>query len=410
MRVILFILLTINAYAQNGWNIVDIPVNTNLNSLYFPDTLNGYIATENGEYLKTTNSGKNWERYNSGVSQELVSINFSNDSVGFLLTSSGYLYKTINNGISWNLISNGFGIGKSMYFFDENIGYIISSIGQPTYSIHCYFTNNGGQNWAQSTITTGNINFNSAQFPDPVHGFYANNNNIYKSSNYGYTWERSITNYASNSIFNFIDENVGFMGSNFNSNSIVLKTTDGGLNWTIIFQEPGHTFRNGFFINHTTGYLLKPNGPILFTSNSGNHWFEQFNSENINTLYYIKFISNNIGFAFGSNGKLLRTSNGGTPIGMGNFSYNLPGEFVLHNNYPNPFNSSTVIKYEVNIKTNITFSLYSLTGSNIYNTKSLKNPGKYTINFSAENLASGIYFYSMESEKWKEVRKMILLK
>ena len=88
-----------------------------------------------------------------------------------------------------------------------------------------------------------------------------------------------------------------------------------------------------------------------------------------------------------------------------------PNTFGLCQNYPNPFNPSTKIKYSVPQRSNVVIKVYDILGNEV---KTLvneeKEQGEYTINFDANNLASGLYLYSIQAGSFIETKKMILLK
>jgi len=88
-----------------------------------------------------------------------------------------------------------------------------------------------------------------------------------------------------------------------------------------------------------------------------------------------------------------------------------PDEFKLENNYPNPFNPSTNIHYEIPNDGLVTLKVYDELGREV---KTLVNQylskGRYDINFNADNLASGIYFYRLQSGSFISTKKMLLLK
>jgi subtilisin family serine protease len=91
-------------------------------------------------------------------------------------------------------------------------------------------------------------------------------------------------------------------------------------------------------------------------------------------------------------------------------------EYELSNNYPNPFNPSTIIKYSVsNVKADfsqrVILKVYDVLGKEV---RTLVNedqePGKYSVNFNASELSSGIYLYSIKIGSYASVKKMILTK
>jgi len=95
---------------------------------------------------------------------------------------------------------------------------------------------------------------------------------------------------------------------------------------------------------------------------------------------------------------------------------NLPAEFSLSNNYPNPFNPSTTIEYEIPKAAHVKMEIYNSLGELINILKNdFQNPGKYTVRWDGKNskgqiLPSGIYFYKMSSNGFTLVKKMLLLK
>ena len=88
-----------------------------------------------------------------------------------------------------------------------------------------------------------------------------------------------------------------------------------------------------------------------------------------------------------------------------------PGDFELYPNYPNPFNSSTTIVYNMPKAGNIILSLFNVTGQNIrVLAKGYQRAGKHTIVFDALNLPSGLYFIHLMAENKTKTRKIVLLK
>ncbi|MCG8372875.1 MAG: T9SS type A sorting domain-containing protein, partial [Balneolales bacterium] len=88
-----------------------------------------------------------------------------------------------------------------------------------------------------------------------------------------------------------------------------------------------------------------------------------------------------------------------------------PLEFRLFQNYPNPFNPSTNISFELKEASHITVSVHDVTGKTISTlVDDFKNSGTHNVYFEASNLASGVYFYRLETPEFSRVQKMTLLK
>ncbi len=85
--------------------------------------------------------------------------------------------------------------------------------------------------------------------------------------------------------------------------------------------------------------------------------------------------------------------------------------YFLSNNYPNPFNPSTEIAYEVPVAGHVTLTIYNSLGKEVRTlVNEEKQAGAYYCSFNAVNLASGIYFYNLKTDNFSQTKKMILLK
>lgn len=90
---------------------------------------------------------------------------------------------------------------------------------------------------------------------------------------------------------------------------------------------------------------------------------------------------------------------------------NIPSDFVLFNNYPNPFNPSTKISYSIPAMSFITLKVYDVLGNEVATLVNEEKPaGVYEVEFSADGLTSGIYFYKLQAGSFVETKKMILMK
>ncbi|MBI2430207.1 MAG: 5'-nucleotidase C-terminal domain-containing protein [Ignavibacteriales bacterium] len=88
-----------------------------------------------------------------------------------------------------------------------------------------------------------------------------------------------------------------------------------------------------------------------------------------------------------------------------------PTEFRLEQNYPNPFNPSTTIRYEVPVTGTVCLTIYDMLGRTVATlTDEVHSPGVKEIQWIAGSIASGIYFYKLESGKYRSVKKMILIR
>ncbi len=94
----------------------------------------------------------------------------------------------------------------------------------------------------------------------------------------------------------------------------------------------------------------------------------------------------------------------------------LPLSFSLSNNYPNPFNPSTKIKYQIpsNVNgetSNVELIVFDILGREVATlVNEQQKPGYYEIDFNASRLTSGIYFYRIQAGNFIDTKKMVLMK
>lgn len=95
----------------------------------------------------------------------------------------------------------------------------------------------------------------------------------------------------------------------------------------------------------------------------------------------------------------------------------VPKDFRLAQNFPNPFNGSTTIRFSLPTQSRISLAIYDITGKEVIHliNKQPYAPGEHEVIWNATNkyrkeVSSGIYFYVLQAGAWREVRKMLLIK
>jgi len=196
----------------------------------------------------------------------------------------------------------------------------------------------------------------------------------------------------------FFTASVSVTNSNHPSDTVSIFIQCSPLIETAVWNEP---------------YLQVPIQPID-GSNAffGKYIFEIGNSliQHANIVGYNKVVSiNNLKFkgVFDLAGVVL--SNYGLPLNINEQRY--LSEFFLGNNYPNPFNPSTTIKYQLPEQGLVEIKVYDVLGNEIASLVNEEKPvGSYEIDFNGNGLTSGIYFYQLRSGNYVETKKMVLIK
>lgn len=185
-------------------------------------------------------------------------------------------------------------------------------------------------------------------------------------------------------------------------------------NWTVY-----NTTNSGIPSNFITTINISPNNlKEIAPQNQGlaiyddTNWqiFNTFNSplpnNTITRMGFDKFCNLWIGTL---NGLAIYNPNG--IIGINNQGFQIPKKFALHQNFPNPFNPTTNIEFELQNTANISLIVYNIEGKLIGKLLEGKYiSGKYIVEFNGNNLSSGIYFYQLKANNFIETRKMILIK
>lgn len=98
-------------------------------------------------------------------------------------------------------------------------------------------------------------------------------------------------------------------------------------------------------------------------------------------------------------------------IGIHNISTEVPAEFHLYQNFPNPFNPKTNIRFDIPKSGLVKLKIFDISGREIAVLVNKEmSAGKYLFDYDASGLSSGIYFYKIEAPGFTDVKKMILVK
>ncbi len=117
------------------------------------------------------------------------------------------------------------------------------------------------------------------------------------------------------------------------------------------------------------------------------------------------------GLFYGLTGAIIDGINYGTIVSVETQTKNIPTEFGITQNYPNPFNPTTKIKYKLGKRSSVQLVIYNLLGEKVETiVNRQQDRGSYQVEFDAQDLPSGIYFYSIKADNYRKTNKMILLR
>jgi hypothetical protein len=118
------------------------------------------------------------------------------------------------------------------------------------------------------------------------------------------------------------------------------------------------------------------------------------------------------GFAYGVTLNFANITDGLYKLDLLADGSTLPVNFSLNQNYPNPFNPATTISFVLPFSSGVTLKIYDMHGkevASIYENKNVE-AGYNEVQFNAQSLSSGVYFYSLTAENFSSIKKMTLVK
>ena len=115
------------------------------------------------------------------------------------------------------------------------------------------------------------------------------------------------------------------------------------------------------------------------------------------------------GYAVGTNGLILKYNI--NTIGINPKQQLLPRKFSLEQNFPNPFNGQTTIEFDLPRRTQVTIRIFDISGRQVKVLQNaVLNAGQHRLRMNSSELASGVYFYRIETPEFIESKKMVLIK
>jgi photosystem II stability/assembly factor-like uncharacterized protein len=318
----------------------------------------------------TTNAGQAWIWDSMHVySSNFWAVKFAG-STGIASGQNSTIVRTLNGGVKWDIAKGPeYGLGASNYF-----GIAFSAVG----------------GWI---VVGGN--------PNDMTGA------ILRSTDAGASWDTVLhTSTRVVTAVSFANSNIGYAAADS-----IYRTTDGGITWKAVSPIPG-SVRGMSFKDPSIGTAVCSSGRIYRTEDAGVHWIQQISNTSMD-LWAVCFIDTARGWISGYRDVVLRTANGGwgplisvhePPVGV-------PDAYSLSQNFPNPFNPSTTIRYSLPHSGNVSLTLFNMLGQEVATiAQGEMAPGYHEVKFEASALASGVYLYRLRAGDFVQTRKLILLR
>ncbi len=378
-----------------------------------------FAGVKNGTLWKSTDNGDSWtkifENPFAGFDYGISSLAVDSNNVLYVGTQDKFIFKSTDSGNSFTHLVNYdndtlWNITKIFYKKSNNTLFALS--GSPYYSSSELFkSTNSGNNWSLVVDTVGIYDLYLAANGN----LYAvGSNNISYSADNGAHWTTKINN----------DQVSYFTGTcsifDKNTNSIIFGTWNNGImkydlslqrfskiGMGLGYYEP---FYNLLYKDSQDNFYIAPAGSGIYKTKNGNYWgnfnFGELDSKDINVIVEDK---NGILYVGTTNNGVYRARE--STLTNVNPEINLVNEFRLFNNYPNPFNPSTLIEFEIPQTLQTELAVYNILGQKVLEPiNKVLTRGKHFAHINMSNFASGIYIARLKAGRFTKSIKMLLLK
>ena len=414
--------------------------NQTLEKFYLPDTncvwaLLSDTTTGYGHYIYKRVNGQ-WLNINTSSLDRVESLIALDSEKVFVTNNEHELYYTSNSGQNWILKLSA--DSSSQLLFDisrSNPAFIYatsSNFWTPVNRIHK--SSDYGSTWQTQIIV-----LDSADSPvdlvitDISHiwigiNCYDNCTNLkyMYSINGGVSWLIRILPQVSNNHYlsspRMKSDNLFGLMVSYGYYSYIFKTTDSGLNWTspqYFFTEP-EDFQDLKNVDGSSVWYCATCRRVLKSTDDGVSWNPMTisvpDTDLLRPMQIIKTGNKVHAWITSRYGKLFKLTEDFVPFGIQTISNQIPMKFSLSQNYPNPFNPLTKIKFDVapNLKggtSNVKLLIYDILGREVAAiVNECLNAGSYEATWDASNYPSGVYFYSLQTEGFKQTKKLVLIK
>ncbi len=378
--------------------------NGNLNSAYYFSGSSTYISVPDNDLLDLQNvkSISLWIKASSSssINRYIISkVQFENDYY------NGYeIYISNNDSLSYSMIEEDYPrahYSKSFQYYDEWT--FLTFVRRSDNKLYCYINGNyvGKSEVDLPVSLTGNdmdLFFGSAPF--------SNNNDNYQGS----IDDIAIFDYElSDAEIQELYNDDPPLPIELVSFSAVIDGKKVYINWKTVTELQNFGFEIQKKVGQSGYDFFEKIGFIIGAGNSSSpkeySFIDDLSDMNLyrNNIFYYRLKQIDMDGAFEFSDEIF--------IELNPLNTLIPENNSLSNNYPNPFNPSTTIRFGLPEKSNVKLTIYNSLGEEVSSLldKELIE-GYHEVEFNALDLASGVYFYSIQAGEFKSVKKMLLLK
>lgn len=391
---IFLVIFSLNYYSfgQEFWQITTLSENTYGIWLNSNDDI--FCWVDYSKLFRSTNNGADWDL----IREYSNRIAFIDNLNRIYITENYFLYRSTDNGNTWS--------GDSLHLYNNTLGdFLFLPNGDMLVCSHgnIFRSTDNGNNWVQVLYT----NFGFGLSLNKMNGdVYATSDaGLFVSHDNGANWT---------SIY---PQHCRFVRTNNNGHLFmsvgtkIYRSIDNGSSWTDISDPSMDDYIMEICFNSSSHIFTAVNSRGVYRSlNDGNSWEKlQYNGQDLYAQYIAKDNDDYVYVGVMSNIKGLYKSNNSTTNIVSTSS--IINEYDLYQNFPNPFNPSTKIKYDLPHLSLVQIKVFDVLGNEIETLVSEeKSAGRYELIWHSNNLSSGVYFYKIIADNFIKTKKMILLR
>lgn len=391
----------------------------------------GLAVGQGGTVLRTTDAGDEWTLVYQNINIWLNDVKWATADVAYAAGMGGVIIKTTDAGVTWNVIREydtpmhtfrGIGVSQA---YDYNFVTFVGYAG--TY----FETHDAGLTFTQRTDVTPwtmhSIDFTYVTGINESNGIIAGTDGyVWNTTNHGVNWvvrpelrNSGVYDYLNDVVF--ASKDIAFICGN---NGRIVWTTNHGVTWAV---KPSFTSQHLRSIDmvktgppayeNRTVTVCGDNGTVYTSTDWCNTWSNGSPSGETRHFYgvclngeYRGTVVGEIGTGAGNTGMMYNSISNGF-VGILQAGTEVPAEFKLNQNFPNPFNPMTKIKFSIAKQGPVMLSVFDITGREVTKLVNAVLPaGNFEYTFDGLKLASGVYFYRLVTNDFVQTKKMVLVK
>jgi subtilisin family serine protease/photosystem II stability/assembly factor-like uncharacterized protein len=368
---------------------------------------------------RTVDGGSNWTIATGNLAgADLWCITAVDSLHAWVGTGDGRIFATTNGGVHWDpqlYPGTQSPFIDGIWFFDTRNGYALGDPGGGDRFVLLQ-TTDGGNSWVhllnEPVGASGEAGWsNSFWWTDNMHGWFGTNMmKVWRTIDGGASWQSTKTGSWNSIALAFKDDLNGIVG---HDDGALWFTTDGGQSWNKSMTAVSGAIRGVAYLPGTTSaWIVTDNTPYRSTD-GGISWDQQASFPIRGYFMHVSFVDTTRGWGITSDGEILRYR-----LPEQSPPRLLPERFTLYQNFPNPFNGSTSIQFDLRADSNVEIRLYDILGRlvrTIFN--GIQGAGSRRVSCDAAGLASGVYFYRIVANplapgesRFEATGKMILIR